>query len=422
MPATRPLKLLLRCAATAAVAFSAASARPADDDGPEQPKQHHIGKITFTPRILLKSAGVETNVFQTLQDPVRDDIAVISPRVDGFAPLSDHTRVSGMGFLEQYYYRQNAQERATNFYGEGEVVGDYGPWVLKGGGGGGQFTERLSVEVGDLLTHQEERAHAGATLKVSRRISATVQASGETYTYSPGVFRYGGNIKDALDRRTLLGAAQLRYTLTSLTTAVVGAEVQNDNFPSQPPVFPRDHQSYRYVGGLELADRAMVSGRVLAGVREFPGTLAEGIVPYTGPVVSADLTAPVLHVLRLHGVGERDVQYGANIVVFGPSPYRNTFILTRYLGDGLVDLPWNLTAFAGGGFEQADYLLPYPVPETSVFAKRLDHRWSSQAGLYRRFGNTLKIGGHIGWVRRVSTVTLYSYEDVTYALTAEVIP
>jgi hypothetical protein len=392
------------------------------DDEPEKPKQHHLGILVYTPKIELKNVGVESNVFETLQDPVRDDLVVVGPRVDGELPLSDRFHVTGMGFLEEDYFRRQGQERATSFYGEGEALLDWDALKLRGGGGGGQFTERLSIEVGDRLTHQESRGHLGAEWRLSRHLSATVKGSDETFTYSPGLFRFGGNIKDALDRNTLAGAVELRYIVTSMTKAVLKAEAARDNFFSQPEIFPRAHQSYRYLAGFELGQRAAISGTLLAGVVNFPGTINQGVASYTGPVVSADLTLPLFGRVRLHGVGERDVQYGANLVEVGSFPYRNSFILTRYLGDGIVDLPWRLSVFVSGGFEGAHYLLPYPIPDEPVFTTRVDHRWSAGGGLERRFGSTLKIGGHILWARRVSSVLLYSYEDVRYGLTAEVTP
>jgi hypothetical protein len=420
MPA-KALRAAAWSAAITAACLLVTEARSAEDER-EQPKRHRIGALTFTPRIQLKNAGVVTNVFQTLQSPVRDDVAVVSPRVDGTLALSDRFRITGLGFLEENYFRRQGQERSTNFYGEGEALLDWGQLKLRGGGGGGQFTERLSIEIGDRLTHQEKRAHAGATWQLTRHFSTSVEGKDETFVYAPGVFRFGGNIKDALDRNTLVGTAQLRYGLTSMTTLLVAAEAQEDKFPSQPAFLPRNHLSYRYVGGFEFGERALVSGKLVAGIREFPGTLAQGVAPYTGPVVSADLTVPLWGVARLHGVGERDVQFAVNLVEVGPVAYRNSYILTRYAADVVADLPWNLSAYAGAGFEQAHFLLPYPFPDSSLLAERVDHGWTGTTGLLRRFGNTFKIGGHIAWVRRVSSLPLYSWEGLAYGLTAEVVP
>ena len=55
-------------------------------------------------------------------------------------------------------------------------------------------------------------------------------------------------------------------------------------------------------------------------------------------------------------------------------------------------------------------------------ANRIDHRWTAGAGLMRRFGDQFRIGGHIDWARRVSTLPFFSYQGLRYGLTAEVLP
>ena len=43
-------------------------------------------------------------------------------------------------------------------------------------------------------------------------------------------------------------------------------------------------------------------------------------------------------------------------------------------------------------------------------------------GLARQLGDAVRVGGHVAWARRVSTLALFSYQGLRYGLTAEVIP
>ena len=125
------------------------------------------------------------------------------------------------------------------------------------------------------------------------------------------------------------------------------------------------------------SERAAVSGRLLAGVHDYPGTLADGSPPYRGPVLAADLTLPVGERLRLRGVAERDVRYASSLVAIDRLRYRNAFVSARYEGHALVDLPFRLVGLASAGYEDARYLLPYPYPDASRLADRRDDRYDA---------------------------------------------
>jgi hypothetical protein len=225
-----------------------------------------------------------------------------------------------------------------------------------------------------------------------------------------------------MDRNTLTATGQLRYSLTSRTTLLLSADVLEDRFFSDPSPASQDRRSYRYLGGVELSSRAFVTGRLLAGLRDFPGRFNEGSPPYRGPVVAADLAVPVGRAVRLRVFGERDVLYASSLVDVGSVRYRNAFVLGRLGGEALFELPGGFTGLAGGAFEQASYLYPYPYPNNHVFSTRIDHRYTATLGLNRRLGDQFRIGGYLGFARRVSSLTLFSYEGLRYGINAEILP
>lgn len=407
--------------AAAALLLGAAAARA--DEARTRPGRLRVGPLWLTPRLQLQDAGVDTNVFQTRDRPTRDAFAVVRSRVDGTLKLGRRLRATGYGFLDLNYYRRQGEERSTDFYGEGDAALDLGPFALLGGGGGGQFAQRFSIDVDERLPRQEKHAYAGVRWQPSRRVSATVTGRGEVLTFAPGTLRLGGAIKEAMDRNTLTGSLALRYALTNRTTAVATFESQEDRFFGQPFDAPRrQRRSRRALAGFELGARAAASGRLVAGWREYPGTLADGSPPYRGPVVAADLTVPFRERVRLRGVAERDVRYASSLVTVDRLRYRNAFVSARYELQALVELPLRLVALASAGYEDARYLLPYPYPDATRLAGRRDHRYTAGAGLSRRFGDSVRLGGHVSWARRVSTLPFFSYEGVRYGLDAEVLP
>jgi len=386
----------------------------------KRPGRYRLGPVYVTPRLQIKEAGVDTNVFQTLQNPTRDEVVVFGPRLESTMTLR-RLRVTSLAFLEVNYFHREGEERFTDFYGDGKAELDVGPLTFFGGGGGGQFHNRFSIDVDERLKRQEKRGNLGLTWHVTRRFSATAQAADEVVTFAPGVFRLGGFVKEAMDRDTLTGTAQIRFALTHKTTLVLSADALEDRFFSQPLDTPRVRQSYRYLGGVELGPRALLSGKLLVGLRRFPGTLAQGSPPYEGPVVSADLVLP-LRRARLRFQGDRDVQYAGSIVAVGALRYRNAFIYERYRGEASLGLPLGLAFILTAGFENARYLLPYPYPDAFHLNRRVDHRWMAGGGLFCQLGDQVRVGAQAQWVRRVSSLALFSYEGVRYGLSAEIIP
>jgi hypothetical protein len=412
----------VRIAGLALVALTAAGAALAQSTR-QKPGRHRLGPLYLTPRIELKNAGVDTNVYQTLVDPTRDAVVIVSPRLDGAMEVGRRLRLKGYGLLDFNYYRRQGEESSTDFFGGGDAELDVGPFTLRGGGGGGQFTQRFSIDIDERLLRQEKFGYVGLGWREQSRLSVRAEGRAEVLEFAEGVFRLGGSVKEAMDRNTLSARGQVRYAVTNRTAVLLSGEAIEDRFFSQPlDVPPRIRHSYRYLGGFEFSDRALFSGRLLAGVRDFPGTLAAGGPLYRGPVVQADLTLPIRQRARLQVLGERDVRYASSLVDIGALRYRNAFVLSRYQGALTFELPLDLMGVASGGFEESRYLLPYPLPSGTRLAERIDHRWTAGVGLMRRFGDQVRIGGHVDWARRVSTLPTFSYQGLRYGLNAEVLP
>jgi hypothetical protein len=392
-------------------------------DGTGRPGRHRLGPAWVTLRLQLRNAGMDTNVFQTFLDPVRDEVIVLALQGDGRVALGRRLRLSGSGFVARNSYVRQGEESSTEFDGDGRADLDLGRLRLAAGGGGGHFTQRLSIDVDERLPRAEKRGFARATLDLTRRLSATGRVTGEVVTFSPGTFRLGGDVKEAMDRNTVTATGELRQALTPRTGLVASANVIEDRFISQPASLPRVRRSYRYLAGLEFSERAIVSGKLLVGLRRFPGTLAQGSPPYEGPIAVADLTLPVGRVAHLRFQGLRDVLYASSLVQVGDLRYRNAFVYQRYAGEAFLPLaPTGLATVLSAGFEQSRYLLPYPYLDPFRLADRVDHRWSAGAGLVQRIGRSVRIEGRISWARRVSSLPFFSYEDLQYGVSAEVVP
>jgi hypothetical protein len=421
--------LLAVAVGPAALAAEAAAARPG---------RYHLGPLWLTPKLELRNAGVDTNVFNQQAGAIPDTQVVLRPSVAAALPVRRRLRLTGSGFLDVNYFRRRASERSTDFGGEGRAELDFGPFTFLGAGGGGQFKQRFSIDLDQRLLRQERWGSAGLRFKPTRRLTLAGTVSARLYRYE-GVFVNGADVREALERNSLAAGLELRHALTGLTTLVVTAEGIEDRFlragldPGPPAVFDplggprrsreapsRRAQSYRLLGGFEFSDRAFLNGKVLLGYREFPSSRLGSAPPYRGPVAAVATSFPLFRFGRVSVTADRDVSYAVTASTARAEALRNTFVSTRVGALVALDLPFDLIGRAGGGFEEARYVLPYTLGP--VLARRADHLYTASASLMRSLGEGVRLGGAVTWQRRVSNFPGLSYRGLRYGVQAELVP
>jgi hypothetical protein len=108
--------------ATAALLLGALSS-PIPARGAENRRnrpRHKVGPVYVKPQLRLAS-GIDTNVFQSFDDPTRDAVTIISPRLDGMLPVGRRLWITGSGAADLFYYRRQDDERSLDFQGEGRA-------------------------------------------------------------------------------------------------------------------------------------------------------------------------------------------------------------------------------------------------------------------------------------------------------------
>ena len=150
-----------RAALTALVVACAGSASAQVRGEPQQFGRFSLGPIRVAPRIELRNAGVDTNVFNSAATPVADTAVVLRTSLDGYLPVRGRIRLWGTGYTDFNYFRRESTERSTDFGGSGHAEMPVGPFVLFGGGGGGQARQRASIDLDERVVRQERSALRG---------------------------------------------------------------------------------------------------------------------------------------------------------------------------------------------------------------------------------------------------------------------
>jgi hypothetical protein len=402
-------------AGTLVAALGASVAAGAAEPAAARPGRFRVGPIYLTPRLELRNAGVDTNVFNSRTDEVADAALVLRPSVGAVMPVGRRLRLTGQGYFDLNYFQRQETERSNDFGGRGGAALRLGPLTLTGEGGGAQARQRFSIDVDERLLRQERWAGGGLRVDLTRRLSLT--ASGMTHVYEFAPSR-DAEVKRSLDRDERSARGELRFALSGRTAFVAASEAIEDRFLSATTLeAPRLVRSYRHLAGFDFGPRALITGRVLAGYREFP---RGGAPPYRGPVVAVSAALPLLRLARLTVLADRDVFYAVSRLQQSDERLRNTYVWTRLGGTVATALPLTIIARLGLGLEESRYLLPYV--RQGVAVRRIDHLWTASASLLRPVGDGLRVGGTVAWTRRVSAIPELSYEGMRYGVQAEVVP
>lgn len=384
-------------AATAALAFALAAGAAAPARAQFWPEltdkqkkgRLRLGPFALTPRLELRNAGVDTNVFVTSTNPVEDTSIVLRGSSDVFLPLGRRFRVAGTGWLDFNYFASESDQRSTDPGIQGRFEAD--AWRLTFVAGGGAFNSRqlYSTDIDERVKRNEEWVNLGFRLRLTSQFRAEAGVEDHSYRWNPEPDQ-DQTVKDQLDRDSVVYKGALRYRLTPLTDLVASAEKIDDTFRVAPPGRAKT-TSYRYLAGFEFGEKAFLTGRFVGGVRDIPEDASGSVVPYTGPAFQAAISAPFLQRFRLNLSYDRDVYYSATGGVLTETIVRNTYTYGRLNGNLDIDAPLELVLRLTGGYENAHYLRPFPVPGEGLI-DRNDQVYLAGASLLRRIGENALIG------------------------------
>ena len=417
----RPGRAGRATAAALALSLGAAGTASAQYNRTEPPKtRFRVGPLRFNPKLELRNAGKDTNALLDPTNPVSDTSIVVRGTLEGFVPVRSRLRLFGEGWLDWSYYRSLTTERSTDPGGRGRAEVDFGPFTVMGGGGALQARQLYSIDIDERILRQERWVNGGGEWRATRRFIVSGGAEQRTYRYDPSA-RTGGSLGAAasLNRNSITGTLALRYKLTSMTTAIATGDVLEDQFQLSSPGLDTT-RSYRYMAGLEFGEKAFVTGRFLAGIRDFPAASSGSLPSYRGPAVMGELALPLFNRLRLVATALRDVYVSAAAVQTAEERARNAYVLTQLQGSADIDLPLELVGRASVGFTESNYLLPTLIGGVSF--PRVEHLYSAGGSLLRRFSDSVRVGGTVTYYRRVSTIPGYSYDRWVYGVSAEIVP
>jgi hypothetical protein len=400
------------------VAFALAPTLAAlSEEAAPRPGRYKVGPLWLTPKIDLKGAGRDTNVYNSETDPIADAAAILSPSLEVAWPVGRRLRLTGLGFVNVNWYREQGSERSVDRGGSLRSEVDFGPATVFGSASRGTYKRRFTIDLDERVSYLESSASVGARFRLASRVTASAAVDAGRFDLqdpasAPAVAR-------SLDRDTRTFRLEGRYALTPRTTLVGTGEWIRDYFDQAIGSASSDVDSGRYLGGFEFKSKSL-AGRVLGGVRVFPMSPEAGAPAYTGPALVLGLGFPLGTRARLGLESEREVYYAARPTFEDGVPVRNSYVSWRSRAELPVELPGDLLLRGLLGYESADYVLPYSDPLRPV--EDTSRRWTYGGALLRVFSERFRIGGGVTWEHRLDHSVTPPYHGARWGLQAEVAP
>ena len=383
------LALACTCAAPAAV-----QAQTVDD--PVERARIQFGPLGLTPSVSLTNVGVDSNVFNTFDDPRRDFTFTFSPQVDLWF-RAGRSRLAVASRADLVYFNRYASERSLDgdVDARWEIRGNrLTPWI---GGGYSRGRQRVGYEIDVRSRRVTEEAAAGVELRVASKTRITVNAQRTKYKYDADALFFGTNLQEVLNHRTESAGVSYLQSLTVLTTFVVQADALRDRFDFSPQ---RNADSVRVQAGLDLGAGALIYGRGRAGFHKFKSVGGQ-LPPFSGLVASYAVGAAIKGRTRVEVSGERDIKYSYETLY----PYYVLSGATVTVTPRLTD-KWDVQGRLG-----AQWLAYRAAPgPAGIMPARTDEYGLLGGGVGFHLGRDIRIGFNVDKERRSSPLQSRDYK------------
>ena len=362
----------------------------AQDEDPADTARFRFGALRFTPSISLTNVGVDTNVFNEVENPKRDTTAALGPSVNLWMKLG-RSRVSGKVTGQYLYFAQYDSQRAWNTSDEARWEVPLGRITPFATGNYANARQRQGYEIDTYARQRTTAVGLGADVDLGGKTKLTLLGTHGAFSFDQAEAFLGVALAPALNRTSDAEQLVVRYKLTPLTTFVVSGQGIQDRFALEPL---RNSNSIKILPGLEFKPFALISGTVSVGYRWF-SALDKTMPDYQGVVASVDAKYAV-GATQLNLKVSRDLAYS-----FEPTePYYaltdTTLIITRR-----VTSAWD--AIGRAGLQSLDYSALTSTPGSA--GARIDRGRQFGGGVGYRVGRSVRVGFDTTYVRRRSAAS-----------------
>jgi hypothetical protein len=249
-----------------------------------------VGVLSLAPRFSVRQIGVDTNVFNTVDNPQRDATATASTGTDLWL-RTGRGMLMVSGDTEYVHYDRFGSERSLSSRAQATYEVRFNRIRPVVRAATRDLKQRPNDEITARVRQYGTDFGAGIDFRVLSRSTMRVEWRHEVSGFFDTAVFDGQQLRTQLSHRVEAVDATWRQQVTPLTTFVAKVSRDRTTFDFEGT---RNSENYRLNGGFELSQFALIRGTVLVGYHElradnpvvlpeFSGVTAAGDVSYTAP-------------------------------------------------------------------------------------------------------------------------------------------
>jgi hypothetical protein len=284
---------------------AAAQQAPTISDDPVATAPIRIGALGLDPRLTLTNLGIDTNVFNTRDNPQSDFTFALKPGTDLFL-RTGRGLVTVSGNAEFVYFNEFETERSINSDVRGQYEFRFNRFRPYASASWLDTRQRPGYEIDARARHYEADYHAGGDVRVASKSTVRLDFRHLDYSFAGDEVFNGQALNEELNRTLRVVEVSWRQRLTAVTTwsARVSRETERFEFEDL-----RNSDSFRVSSGFELGRFALIRGSAYVGFRSL-SPADGGIIPeFSGVTADVDVSYTAPTQTRLSAAVDRDIQY-----------------------------------------------------------------------------------------------------------------
>ena len=342
----------------------------------------HFGPFRIQPSLVISNAGVDSNVFYSPTEPVKDFTVTAGPAATVYVPIHRKFVLSASGSPQYVWYSKTERERTWNYYLSGAAQLSLKNVFLSAEGAYSDARERWNTEI-DIRPRRKEAAYGGSVLvNLAHRTSVALGGRTVEYDYESVVYGDAFDVRERLNRRETYGNLSFYYQSSSQRRVFLDFEYGRYDFEFASQSAVGDARSGAAYAGIEFARLGRrVRGRVRLGYKIYD-VRAEGGPDYRGLVGDTQLSVRLARPFVLRGSYVRDVRFSLW--------YANPYFLESRPGAGASLYVFRFLRF---DYDFSKGRNRYPVAGGGgADVKRLDDFIVHSGGVYFRIRKSVAIG------------------------------
>jgi len=354
----------------------------------------HWGPVRIQPQLVISNAGIDSNIFYSPSDPIKDFTVTAGPAATIFLPIHRKFVLSAYGSPQYVWFSKTERERTWNYYLNGAAQLSLKNVFFSLDGVYSDARERWNTEI-DIRPRRKETGYGGSMLvNLAHRTSLSGAYRTVKYDYDSVIYQGGFDVRERLNRQETYANLSFFYQAASQRRFFIDLEYGDYRFDFASQAAIGDARSGAAYAGLALSPLGRrVRGRVRIGYKKYDVRAADG-PDYQGIVGDSQLSIRLAKPFVIRGSYVRDVRFSLwynnpYYVESRPGAGASVYLFRFLRLDYDYSIGRNRYPLVGGG-----------GPEE----KRLDEYSVHSAGIYFRIRKAVALGFIASWWARDSNL------------------